>query len=170
MIYLCLVLLIVFILGFGLDGYLVWGGFLFFVLLLCWMWVGGVFVFYDDIWVDEVVMCCLVIWDVMVKYGCSGVLCFVIVDYCIESGGCLVIEEWQDIVYCDVDMFVDVLKDVFVFVLYGVYCVWVVFLVVLLFCYFVLIFNGYCIYYDNFYVWQVEGYFGLIVYGLLQVM
>lgn len=46
----------------------------------------------------------------------------------------------------------------------------VIFIEVMLFCYLVLMFNGYCIYYDVDYVCDVEGYDGLVFYGFFIVI
>lgn len=73
------------------------------------------------------------------------------------------------IVYCEIFVFwmVESVFDVGDFVMFRLI---LILDFVLLFCYLVLMFNVYCIYYDYIYVIEIEVYFGFVVYGFLQVM
>lgn len=153
----------------GPDGHPARGGFLPPVPLPRRMWAGGELVFHDDIRVGERVARSSRIRDVQLKDGRSGPLCFVTVDHRIESGGRLVIDERQDIVYRE-------------FAPAGGPSAYpatparaagrvsrrVVPSAPLLFRYSALTFNGHRIHYDSTYAREVEGYPGLVVHGPLQ--
>lgn len=85
-IYWCIVFDIVLVVVLLEDGYVVRGGFLFFVLLFVCMWVGGDVMYIVLLKIGEIIICCLLIRDIVVKQGCSGLLVFVIVEYEYLSG------------------------------------------------------------------------------------
>ncbi len=151
----------------GTDGHPARGGFLPPVPLPRRMWAGGAFTFFDDIRVGERVMRRSTIRDVTAKEGRTGTLCFVTVDHRIDSGGRLLIEERQDIVYRGIDAPGGAKKPVEA-APPGANRVTVVPSAPLLFRYSALTFNGHRIHYDSPYVQTEEGYPGLIVHGPLQ--
>lgn len=154
--------------GLGADGHPSRGGFLPPVPLPRRMWAGGSMLFHDVIRVGEIVSRQSSIRDVTVKEGRSGTLCFVTVDHRIESGGRLVIEERQDIVYRDNAPAGGARKAAPAPAGRGTDHRTVEPSATLLFRYSALTFNGHRIHYDNPYTRTEEGYPGLVVHGPLQ--
>jgi 3-methylfumaryl-CoA hydratase len=167
LIHLCLALPAAPTLGLGEDGHPMRGGFLPPVPLPRRMWAGGSFTFHGEIRIGEMVSRHSTIRDVTAKEGRSGTLCFVTVDHLIESGGKLVIEERQDIVYRGADT-VGGAKSAPEPAPPGTHRLAVTPGPALLFRYSALTFNGHRIHYDAPYAREVELYPGLIVHGPLQ--
>ncbi|ANG98701.1 protein dehydratase [Brucella pseudogrignonensis] len=153
--------------GLGPDGHPERGGFLPPVPLPRRMWAGGEVRFLGPIRVGERVTRHSTIRDVTVKQGRSGTLCFVTVDHRVDSGGRLVIEERQDIVYRDIAPAGAPQKPAEP-AAPGAHQVTVTPTTPLLFRYSALTFNGHRIHYDTPYAREVEGYPGLIVQGPMQ--
>ncbi|NPD17716.1 protein dehydratase [Xinfangfangia sp. D13-10-4-6] len=163
--------------GLGPDGHPARGGFLPPVPLPRRMWAGGQMEFTGDIRIGEEMTRHSTIRDVVVKEGRSGVLCFVTVDHRISSGGRLVLNERQDIVYRPVAPAPDkaattetapAARKPVPAAPPGAHRLVVTPSAPLLFRYSALTFNGHRIHYDTPYVRDEENYPGLIVHGPLQ--
>ncbi|MGI9363485.1 MAG: FAS1-like dehydratase domain-containing protein [Parasphingorhabdus sp.] len=157
----------------GEDGHPRTGGFLPPVPLPRRMWAGSVLRFVGDLRVGDAVHRRSRIADVTVKEGRSGTLCFVTVEHEVSTGGIVVIEERQSLVYRAIESApispagaapivpppaadageTTVIRDV---------------TPPLLFRYSALTFNAHRIHYDLPYATQEEGYPGLVVHGPLQ--
>lgn len=151
----------------GPDGHPARGSFLPPVPLPRRMWAGGSFTFHDDILVGERVTRHSRIVDVTIKQGRSGTLCFVTIDYRINSNERLVIEERQNIVYRGLETSGGAGKSPEP-AAYGVYRLIVDPSATLMFRYSALTFNGHRIHYDAPYAKGEEGYPGLVVHGPMQ--
>lgn len=151
----------------GRDGHPPKGGFLPPIPFPRRMWAGGRLKFSRPLLVGDEITRTSRIVDMKFREGRSGALWFVTVQHRLETGGTLILEEEQDIVYRDaptgpmplpggepaqkgeVQRHVEVSS-------------------VLLFRYSALTFNGHRIHYDRTYAVEVEHYPGLVVHGPLQ--
>jgi 3-methylfumaryl-CoA hydratase len=154
--------------GLGPDGHPAKGGFLPPIPLPRRMWAGGKVNFRAPLLVGDKIERRATIQDLTVKQGRSGVLCFLTVRQDILTSRGLAIEEYQDIVYRDVESApaapaappppppepawsLDMRADP-----------------TMLFRYSAITFNGHRIHYDRSYTVDVEKYPGLLVHGPLQ--
>lgn len=153
--------------GLGVDGHPARGGFLPPVPLPRRMWAGGAFKFEGDIRVGDLVARHSTIRDVTLKEGRTGPLCFVIVDHRVESGGRLVIEERQDIVYRGIDTPGGGTRKAPEPAPHGAHRMLVAPSAPLLFRYSALTFNSHRVHYDVPYL-EEEAYPGRVVHGPLQ--
>jgi 3-methylfumaryl-CoA hydratase len=150
----------------GEDGHPSRGGFLPPVPLPRRMWAGSSMNFHGDLRVGDLVQRRSHIFDVAIKEGRTGTLCFVTVDHSFIVGDALRVEDRQTLVYRDLhsapaaggadaapagDLIEAVMPTP-----------------TLLFRYSALTFNGHRIHYDAPYATGVEGYPGLVVHGPLQ--
>lgn len=153
--------------GLGPDGHPDRGGFLPPVPLPRRMWAGGALTFHGDLRVGDEIRRISRVEDVSLKEGRTGLLCFITVRHDIETNGCLLIEERQDIVYRGVGSPDDVGKAPPV-AEQGEHQQQMRAGPLLLFRYSALTFNGHRIHYDRRYAAEAEGYPGLVVHGPLQ--
>lgn len=151
----------------GPDGHPQRGGFLPPVPMPRRMWAGSRIAFHGDISVGNVMRRISRIEDVVLKKGHTGPLCFVTVSHRIEAEGNLIVEEYQDIVYRDMDT---TGRDSTTSppAEHGKHRREMKAGAPLLFRYSALTFNSHSIHYDRRYATEVEGYPGLVVHGPLQ--
>jgi 3-methylfumaryl-CoA hydratase len=151
----------------GADGHPTRGGFLPPVPLPRRMWAGGALTFHGDLRVGDEATRTSRIEDVTLKEGRTGALCFVTVRHRVETGGALVLDERQDIVYRGFEQPGGAAKAP-PMAERGSHRRPMKAEPPLLFRYSALTFNGHRIHYDRRYVTDVEGYPGLVVHGPLQ--
>jgi 3-methylfumaryl-CoA hydratase len=152
----------------GPDGHPAKGGFLPPIPLPRRMWAGGRLTFHAQLRVGDTIEKRVTIDELAVKQGRSGLLCFLTLRQDILTARGLAIEEYQDVVYRDIDTAAaapaaappalpkpgwsqEMRADP-----------------VLLFRYSAITFNGHRIHYDRPYTMEVEQYPGLLVHGPLQ--